>query len=75
MIDRDRLRLRAIVVSTSDALRHEFSEGVTRRIRLEAHRLLNELERDVSTKRSDGVLLAEISRARSLLSRGSVSLR
>lgn len=67
MIDRDRLRLRAIVVSTHDALRHEFSEGVTRRIRLEADRLLNELERDVRATPSDGTLLEEIARARTLI--------
>lgn len=70
MIERDRLRLRAIVVSTNDALRHEFSEGVTRRIRLEADRLLNELEREVSAGRSDGALLEEIARARSLIRPG-----
>ena len=67
MIDRYRLRLRAIVVSTTDALRHEFSEGVTRRIRLEADRLLNELERDVSGGHPDGALLEEIARARALI--------
>ena len=69
-MDRDRLRLRAIVVSTNDALRHEFSEGVTRRIRLEADRLLSELERDVSAGRSDGMLLEEIARARTLIRPG-----
>ena len=70
MIDRYRLRLRAIVVSTTDALRHEFSEGVTRRIRLEADRLLNELERDVSAGHPDGALLEEIARARTLIRPG-----
>ncbi len=73
MIDRDRLRLRAIVVSTNDALTHEFSEGVTRRIRLEADRLLNELERDVSGRRSDSALLEDIADARSLIRAGGVS--
>ena len=67
MMDRDRLRLRAIVVSTNDALQDELSEGVTRRIRLEADRLLNELERDVSAGHSDGALLEEIARARALI--------
>ena len=67
MIDRDRLRLRAIVVSTNDALAHEFSEGVTRRIHLEADRLLTELERDVREGQADGALLEDIERARSLV--------
>jgi hypothetical protein len=66
-MDRDRLRLRAIVVSTNDALRHELSQGVKRRIRLEADRLLNELERDVRAGRSDGTLLEDITRARTLI--------
>ena len=70
MTDRDRLRLRAIVVSTNDALRHEFSEGVTRRIRLEADRLLNELERDVSGGHSDHTLLEDIARARTVIRPG-----
>ena len=70
MTDRDRLRLRAIVVSTDDALAHAFSEGVTRRIRLEADRLLNELERDVCAGLPDAALLADLSRARSRIRRG-----
>ena len=70
MIDRYRLRLRAIVVSTKDALRHEFSEGVTWRIRLEADRLLNELERDVRAGHSDGTLLEDIAGARTLIRPG-----
>ena len=69
-MDRDRLRLRAIVVSTNDALRNELSEGVTRRIRLEADRLLNELERDISAGDPDGTLLEDIVRARALIRPG-----
>ncbi len=57
-------------MSTRDALDHEFSEGVTRRIRLEADRLLNELERDVSARRPDRALLEDISRARTLIRPG-----
>lgn len=58
------------MISTNDALRHELSEGATRRIRLEADRLLNELERDVRAAHPDGAMLEEISRARSLIRRG-----
>jgi hypothetical protein len=62
-------------VSTRDALHHELSEGVTRRIRLEADRLLNELERDVTARHPDHALLEDISRARTLIRPGSVSRR
>lgn len=58
------------MVSANDALRHELSAGVTRRIRLEADRLLNELERDVSAGHSDGALLEDIARARTLIRPG-----
>lgn len=70
VIDRYRLRLRAIVVSANDALTHEFSEGATRRIQLEADRLLNELERDVSARGSDAVLLRDIALARGTIRSG-----